>query len=138
MKRLFAIALQTGALGALIAATACAPEIGDDCSTSADCSVNGDRICDNASPEGYCTVADCESDTCPESTVCVEFRFEPDRLASSWCMAPCEDSSDCRTEDGYGCIHASEILGVDGEPIARVLDAAGDGSRFCAAVETTP
>jgi hypothetical protein len=103
----------------------CAPEIGDDCETSVDCSVNGDRICDRAQPGGYCTVMSCEENTCPEDAVCVEFRFMPARLAESYCMAPCDDDGDCR--DGYDCVRVSEL-----DVIARVLDDGGDdGLRFC-------
>ncbi len=117
------------------AASGCAPEIGDECSSSVDCSVNGDRICDRSQPGGYCTVAACEEGTCPEDSVCVEFRFEPERLSSSWCMAPCEEDGDCR--GGYDCRRASEILDADCEPMARALDGAGDSARFCA-VEGNP
>jgi len=130
--RRFSIAITALSLVALMAG--CEPEIGDDCDTSTDCSVSGDRICDVASPGGYCTVADCEQDTCPEGAVCVEFRFEPKRLASSWCLAACGDDSDCRS--AYSCLHASEIVDRGtGEPIARTLDESGDSARFCAAVD---
>jgi hypothetical protein len=113
----------------------CSPEIGDDCSTSVDCSANGDRICDSASPGGYCTVIDCEEDTCPDGAVCVEFRFEPERLASSWCMASCGDDSDCRNDEGYSCVRASSLVDADDAPLARVIDEAGDGRKFCVAGE---
>lgn len=108
----------------------CAPEIGDACETSVDCSVNGERICDIASNNGYCTVQNCEEGTCPEDSVCVEYRFMPERLATSWCMAPCEGNDDCRTDEGYGCIAASDITDEDGEVIARVLDQ-DRSQRFC-------
>ncbi len=119
---------------ALVAFTGCAPQIGDDCTSSVDCSVNGDRVCDLSQPGGYCTVANCEEGTCPEEPVCVEFRFEPARSAESWCMAPCESDGDCRESDGYACIRASELLEAD-MPLARVLDGDGDdGRRFCGLV----
>jgi len=126
--------LPSAALALALALMGCAPEIGDDCSSSVDCSVNGDRICDAAQPGGYCSVANCEEGTCPEDAVCVEFRYEPARLAESWCMAPCEGDDDCREADGYRCIHASQLMEGDAH-IARVLDGGGDdGRRFCAAV----
>jgi hypothetical protein len=108
----------------------CAPAIGDDCTTSVDCSLNGDRICDISYPEGYCTVPNCEMNTCPDDAVCVEFRFEPARLASSQCMAPCEEDGDCR-DSAYDCVAASEILDSDGMPLARVLDS--NAQAFCIA-----
>lgn len=118
-----------------IAVLGCAPAIGDDCGTSTDCSVSGDRVCDTASPGGYCTVAGCEQDTCPDGAVCVEFRFDPQRIASSWCMASCGGDGDCRTGEGYECLRASTLLDDQGQPLARVTDSAGDRRRFCSATE---
>jgi len=122
---------------AALAATGCAPVIGDSCGTSVDCSVNGDRICDNAQPNGYCTIQSCEADTCPDDAVCVRFRPEPSRLAQSWCMKVCEKTSDCRSEDGYSCVN-DEILGnfeVEGFPlpIATTLDVERPNRLYCAA-----
>ena len=34
-----------------LSAAACAPEIGDDCASSVDCSPQGDRLCDVTQPE---------------------------------------------------------------------------------------
>ncbi|MCC7542994.1 MAG: hypothetical protein IT379_42655 [Deltaproteobacteria bacterium] len=104
-----------------VLAVGCTPEIGDDCSTSVDCSANGDRICDTAQPEGYCTVRGCERGTCPEEAICVEFRPNVDRLADRWCLYACESDDDCR--DGYACLSA------DGD-LSRVLDDR-DSSRYC-------
>ena len=39
----------------------------------------------------------------------VDFRPEPERLASTWCMAACEDNSDCREDDGYKCRSAMQL-----------------------------
>jgi hypothetical protein len=113
----------------LASLAACAPAIGDDCESSVDCSLNGDRICDISYPDGYCTVPSCEMDTCPDDAVCVQFRFEPPRLASSQCMAPCEADGDCR-DSAYQCVSAAEIT-ADGQPLARVLDASEHA--FCIA-----
>jgi hypothetical protein len=128
MKRLvaFAALFAAGAVG-------CAPAIGDDCGSSLDCSVNGERICDLASPAGYCTIPSCDDGTCPESAVCVEFRFEPARLASTFCMAECEDAADCRGEDGYACVTASSIDDDAGNPLARVIDRDKGDHKFCGA-----
>jgi len=58
---------------ALILVVGCGKEIGDACALSSECSAQGDRICDIASPGGYCTVFGCDFDTCPEESVCVRF-----------------------------------------------------------------
>lgn len=95
----------------------CAPKIGNRCTLSTDCSQIGDRLCDATQPDGYCTIFNCEPDTCPES-VCVRFNAQLDpaceatdlirspRLERTFCMQPCDDESDCRTD--YTCIKPSE------------------------------
>src|SRR5258705_13828561 len=59
-----------GAIAASLA-VGCSPKIGDKCSVSTDCSVQGDRLCDPTQPGGYCTVFNCEPDRCPDESVCV-------------------------------------------------------------------
>jgi hypothetical protein len=49
------------------------------------------------------------------------------RLSTNYCMRKCEERSDCRDDDGYDCIRASEF-GVNGEAISE----GGDEQRFCA------
>lgn len=124
--------LAWAAATALLLLSGCSPEIGDDCSTSLDCSANGDRICDVTSPGGYCTIQGCEADTCPEGSVCVEFNPDTPRRASTWCMAPCKGNSDCRTDDGYECLRA-DTFPANG---ARVLDGSGT-AKFCAQPPTS-
>ena len=52
----------------------CAPQIGDECETSVDCSQGGERLCDITQPGGYCTVFNCEPNSCPEDeSLCVQF-----------------------------------------------------------------
>ena len=88
-------------LSALLPAlAACTPNIGDECSNSLDCSQGGDRLCDITQPNGYCTIYNCEPDTCPEGDgVCVAFDFQLDpvcrahddarwaRFERTYCMA---------------------------------------------------
>ncbi|MAQ15379.1 MAG: hypothetical protein CMN30_11370 [Sandaracinus sp.] len=117
----------------------CAPEIGDGCETSIDCSVNNDRICDISQPGGYCTVRACDPDTCPEEGTCVEWRYDPDRTSVTYCMKRCSDDGDCR--GGYQCLASSDPELVDlstGSPIARVvdLDRDPDTTKFCVAEAT--
>jgi hypothetical protein len=87
-------------------ATGCAPEVGDECSNALDCSASASRVCDRTQPSGYCTLLGCEEGTCPEEAVCVRFNPSVDRLASTYCMFKCEDSSDCRSDQGYRCLRA--------------------------------
>ena len=88
------------ALGALF--VGCAPEIGDSCKSSVDCSVQGDRICDETLPNGYCTVLNCDPDSCPNGARCVEWRGGFDRTAIRVCMKRCNGEGGCR--EGYECI----------------------------------
>ncbi len=76
-------------------ATACAAAVGDECSSNTDC--GRELVCDTSMPGGYCTRSNCETSSCPEEGVCIEF---PDQ--SRFCMLRCEGGSDCR--DGYQCV----------------------------------
>lgn len=109
----------------------CAPEIGDSCKSSIDCSVQGDRICDETLPNGYCTVLNCNPDACPNGARCVEWRGGFDRTAIRVCMKRCTGSGGCR--EGYECIGEADIPLENGVPIARVvdLDLKTDNPRFC-------
>lgn len=76
----------------------CGTDVGDDCTTDAECGEG--RICDRSSRGGYCTVSPCGPSSCPENSICV--RFENDQ---TYCMALCESSEDCRP--GYECTERS-------------------------------
>ena len=127
----------------------CTPKIGNSCSQSTDCSQQGDRLCDSSQPDGYCTVFNCEPDTCPDS-ICVVFNYNLDpscataddgrwpRFERSFCMKPCDpthgsysadggvtDPGDCR--DYYECIDLSDPK-TQNERRAQVVDTgAADG-----------
>lgn len=105
----------------LLVLASCRPKIGDDCTSSLDCSAQGDRLCDTSQPEGYCTIFSCEPDRCPEqASVCVGFGLalapnceNPDAADPSWprfertfCLAPCDTDDDCR--EGYRCAAPEE------------------------------
>lgn len=135
----------------------CAKKIGDPCRTSTDCSINGDRICDLTQREGYCTIPECDPNSCPDDALCVEFEAHTPRLARRYCMQPCTRDQDCRA--GYVCMEATvrspEMCpmatmpnGTPPAPCTRLLDstcqapAPGDGgllrppacrtaTRFC-------
>lgn len=115
--------LQVAALLLVLMATACSPRIGDGCGNSTNCSINGDRLCDNTQPGGACIVYDCEPDKCPDDAVCVRFRPTPARLAFSACMKRC---GDCR--DGYRCVNASE---VEEGTLTEVIDRNRPDGTFC-------
>ena len=111
-------------LGLALSSLGCAAEIGDSCSTSVDCSPEGDRICDVAQIDGYCTIKNCSPDGCPDDALCVQFGTEP-RFERTYCMAACSGQSDCR--DHYECTAAVETTSV-------VTDEHRSG-RFCAPSE---
>jgi hypothetical protein len=102
------------ALALFAVAAGCKPQIGDDCKISTDCSTAGDRLCDITAPGGYCTVFNCEPNSCPDGeSLCVQFGAalspaceagpspSPSPYARTFCMATCDDDSDCR--GGYKC-----------------------------------
>jgi hypothetical protein len=112
------------ALVSLLLLSACAAEIGDECTSSTDCSPSGDRICDFAQVGGYCTQRGCAPDGCPDDALCVQYGSEP-RFERSYCMAACSGGSDCR--DAYACTSAEDASAV-------LLDEDRSG-RFCAPAE---
>lgn len=109
---------------ALISMTGCGPEIGDDCTDSLDCAVDGSRFCDDTQPEGYCLILGCRADECPEESVCV--RFGLDERSRTFCMKHCEDNGDCR--GGYECLEPDPAGDVE----TAIVDDVPEGSRFCA------
>lgn len=140
MSRSFILSLLM-LLGSVVAG--CQPDIGDSCGSSRDCSPTGERQCDLAQPGGYCTILGCDPDTCPDGTICVEWRFVPSRTAETWCMKPCSDDGNCRV--AYLCALPSHITQngersptqvPDDERVARVLDLADDRAtaKICAAL----
>jgi hypothetical protein len=116
------------------ALAACSPGIGDACDTALRCSQSATRLCDLTQPNGYCTLADCQEGTCPSDAVCVTFwpktnrAADVDRLSTNYCMAKCDDRSDCRKSDGYDCLSTSEFGAHGGE--SMVLGPANQ--KFCA------
>jgi len=79
----------------LWSAAACAPETGDACIASTECSPG--QVCDTTSPGGYCIEYDCVDNGCAEEAICVEF------TQVSACMRRCDSDADCRNRDGYVC-----------------------------------
>lgn len=127
----------------LVFAVGCNPKIGDACTVSTDCSQQGDRLCDATQPDGYCTVFNCEPDTCPTDGdgVCVAFFPELDpacggSVSSQWprfertfCMQGCGDDTDCRS--GYLCA-------VPSDRGAQIVDAAPVSTKVCVPATTLP
>jgi hypothetical protein len=118
------------AFGVMVGAFGCKPEIGDDCATSIDCSLSGDRLCDVSQPGGYCTVFNCEPNGCPDDAACVAFSegtcsdaVASTRFRRTFCMATCEDDSDCRSD--YRCVDLSS------DPARRVVDVNPPTQRIC-------
>jgi hypothetical protein len=118
-------------------AAGCKPQIGDDCKVSTDCSAAGDRLCDITAPGGYCTVFNCEPNSCPDDeSLCVQFGAvlspvcagqplpSPSPYARTFCMATCKSNSDCRS--GYVCEKLDE-----GNPWGAVLMDTNRGDKAC-------
>ena len=84
-------------LATLLVSAGCAPKIGKSCTSSTDCSQLGDRLCDTTQPDGYCTIFNCEPDTCPEA-VCVGFdsQIDPACGATQASQASRFERTDCR------------------------------------------
>jgi len=84
----------------LLLITACAAQVGDECTDNLDCissTGTGPQLtCDPLQPGGYCTLSPCEVNGCPGESVCI--RFDDD---STFCMQSCESNGDCRS--GYVC-----------------------------------
>ncbi len=113
----------------------CAPQVGNPCQTSLNCSITGNRVCDTASPNGYCTVYGCDDGTCPAEAVCVRWRPMESSLSFTSCMHRCGGDGDCRLDEGYACLAADEIVDeITGEVLAEVVDTGETaGSSFCVA-----
>ncbi|HYO96776.1 MAG TPA: hypothetical protein VER33_19825 [Polyangiaceae bacterium] len=130
------------ALVACLSFIACQPQIGDECSTSVDCSASGERLCDITQPGGYCTVPHCEPGTCPDDSVCIAFGAQVSpaagcadatglsRFQRSFCMASCDSSKDCRP--GYEC----SDVGVQGNAWSAVVIDARDSGKVCVVPST--
>lgn len=114
-------------VAACILLGACAPKLGDSCGRATDCSANGDRVCDESQPGGYCTIANCEPGSCGDEGLCVRFQPGEPRRTSQWCMAKCSGSCD---RGAYVCKRADELKSETGAAMAEVLDADRDG-KFC-------
>jgi hypothetical protein len=109
----------------------CSPKIGDKCTVSTDCSVQGDRLCDPTQPGGYCTIFNCEPNKCPDEAVCVAFNEAScsspalsARFQRTFCMFVCESDGDCR--DGYRCLDTTN------DPARQVVDVNPQSRRICA------
>lgn len=117
------IAQRLALLTAFFGAIGCASDIGDACSTNLDCSTVGDRICDTAQKDGYCTVAGCGPVTCSEGAVCV--LFFPAPFLSVPCDPKTEDAVDPELKATNDCI-ADEICLTNGFCVQRAAE-----RRFC-------
>lgn len=121
-----------GVLVVLAGASACAPELGDGCKQSSDCSINGDRTCDRSQPGGYCTIVDCSPEACGDEGYCVRFNPDEPRLARDFCMKKCSKNRDC-DRDRYVCRSTADLNPPEdaGLPrVAEILDKKVNG-KFC-------
>ena len=119
-------------LGLATLAFGCKPDIGDKCTTSTDCSIAGERLCDLTQPGGYCTIFNCEPNLCPEKSVCVAFgertcsvQAVTLRFRRTFCMKSCDKDSDCRNGDNYHCVD------IANDTSRRVVDTNPESNRVC-------
>jgi len=104
----------------VIAAAGCGKEIGDECVVAADCATDGTRICDigaNGSTDGYCTIAGCDFDTCPEEATCIRF------FNGGFANLPCDPATEDRGTDDCSL---DELCSLVGECVPRSAEV-----RFC-------
>jgi hypothetical protein len=101
----------------------CGAKIGDSCRSNIDCSPLGDRFCDTAPVEGYCTEEDCGPTSCPSEAVCIRF-FEP--LADVSCLTGNSSS----TALGRGT-----CTDINDRCVCDVTDS--DGNCICAMTDDT-
>jgi hypothetical protein len=118
---------------------ACQPDIGDSCTNNSECSLTNDRLCDPTSPNGYCTIFNCQPGKCPDEAACVGFYTKlsnectnvvtDQRFERSFCMKKCSTSDDCRVSDGYDCLSPSG----DAHAVNAVVLEYGDlaGTKVC-------
>ncbi|HEX4341677.1 MAG TPA: hypothetical protein VH062_37465 [Polyangiaceae bacterium] len=130
------------ALSALV--LGCQPNIGDSCKLHTDCDATGNRLCEPNLPGGYCTIFNCEPDSCPGEAACVAFGIAPStkpecavtqqqRLERTYCMARCSRDSSCRS--GYACVDLSKS-GGDNVWNATIIDP-DRGTQVCTVAVTS-
>jgi len=110
----FELAASLAVFGILGAVTGCKAHIGSPCTLNTDCSLQGNLVCDNSQPYGYCTYFNCVPDTCQNEAACVALSpavpgcayddyNSPERTARTMCLEQCHKDSDCRENEGYVC-----------------------------------
>ncbi len=121
----------TTALIALVALafvqSGCARRVGDGCTLDTDCSINNDRRCDLSQQGGYCTIAECDRNSCPDDSLCIEFFAQVDPRTRRFCMAPCSVDGDCRAN--YRCV-APDVQGVFTTCLPNTLATAAGCTRL--------
>lgn len=102
-------------LVAVLLVAGCGAKIGDSCRSNIDCSPLGDRFCDTAPLNGYCTQEDCGPTSCPSEAVCIRF-FTPvadkvchtDQESIPFSQADCPNVDDrcvCdQTDESNNCV----------------------------------
>ncbi len=122
---------------ALLLPGACKKVIGDSCTANTDCSISADRTCDLSQTGGYCTVVACEPGSCPDNGVCVYFDAHAPRLRRRYCMAGCNDDSDCRSDyhcvrpDPPACLQSTTEVLPPGQSCNRIADPSPQYPGWC-------
>lgn len=108
-------------LVAVLFVAGCGSKIGDSCKSNIDCSPLGNRFCDTAPVNGYCTEEDCGPTSCPSEAVCIRF-FTP--VTDEPCHTALEpipfSRADCPNSDDRCVCDASDDKGncllINGDP----------------------
>jgi hypothetical protein len=137
----------------VLALGGCSPEIGDPCTTSTDCSQNGDRLCDISQPGGYCFIFNCEpagsnpAAKCPDEAACVAFNAEASPVEGcanalgstpytrSYCLKKCDNGDDCRS--GYVCVDVETAANGAGSHYFSAVNVDGR-SKVCIVAFSSP
>ena len=112
-----------------IFAIGCSHNIGDSCTSNADCSPIGNRFCDKSAPGGYCTLEGCDVNVCPSESACIRFfTLLPDRPCTFVKDHP-NGRSDCAANER--CLRDDPVSGSETESIPAHCAPESSERRWC-------
>jgi hypothetical protein len=111
------------AAATLLLGLACGRNIGDSCSSSADCDpTSGTRTCDLSQPAGYCVLEGCDARSCPGDSACVRV------FPGAFLEKTCSSDMPCATDEI--CLGYQPAAGADGGAGSNATPAAGYCARL--------
>lgn len=90
----------------LLACSGAPTGVGAPCTDGTNCGEGATAACIRAWPQGYCTEVGCSLGSCPEGARCVSGIQFADVPFDAYCLATCQEASDCR--DRYRCVDIGE------------------------------